>query len=77
MELRGPKVIAVSLVAWLVKEVCVAAMKELRGERTTAVSMTESNTTRGSPPSLSPYISLSLDHCPNFIPEVTKVVKNS
>jgi len=54
MELIGPRAMAVSLVAWLVKEVCVAAIKELKGERTTAVSMAESNTTSGSPPSILP-----------------------
>ncbi len=58
---------AVSLVFWLVKEVCEAAMKVFRGDRTTAVSMSESNTTRGNPPSRSLYTASELDHRPNFM----------
>ena len=73
-ELMGPKVSTLSPVWSSVKVIWLADMKLLRGERTTVLSMVESNTTRGKPPSMSPYTPVSGDHTPYLISLATECV---
>ena len=71
MERRGPKARLVVSVFSLWKLACVAAMKELRGESTTALLMAESNTTKGKPPSMAPYTFSPAAHLPYLIEDAT------
>ena len=64
MELMGPNVSTFSPVLSLVKLIWLADMKLFIGDRTTVLSMEKSNTTRGNPPSMSPYTPVLGDHTP-------------
>ncbi len=71
MVLRGQMVTEVSPVFLSVKDGWGVAMKVSRGDRTTAVSMAESNHTRGNPPSRSLYTFVSFAHLPDLIDDDT------
>ena len=71
MELSGPNARVFSPVAGSVKVAWLADMKSVAGAITTAFSISESNTTSGNPPSISPYTGVSGDHLSIFMNAAT------